>query len=118
MAKILNEIKCDLQFLRDHTLQPQWFKVLKVFILLGVLIGYGFLFGLPATLLFTVTFITLMLVVHVIYRTKTNKYTTNWLDFHASEEGEGGKPKRIGKYYYPVVVVNTVIAVIVSQLLA
>ena len=118
MEKILNEIKYDLEFLRSHTLQPKWFKILKVFILLGVFIGYYSLFGLPATILFIATFVILMLVVHFTYRKKTNKYTTSWLDFVVIEEGKEMKPKRIGKYYYPAIAVNTVISVIVSQVLA
>ena len=117
MEKILHEIKYDLNFLRSHTLQPKWFKVFKVFILLGVFIGYYLLFGLPATILFIVTFIILMLVVHFTYRKNTNKYTTSWLDFVVIEEGKETKPKRIGKYYYPAIAVNTIISVIVSQLL-
>ena len=117
MEKILDEIKYDLEFLRSHTLQPKWFKVLKVFILLGAFIGYYFLSGLPATILFIVTFITLMLVVHFTYRKKTTRYTTSWLDF-VVEDGKGMKPKRIGKYYYPAIAVNAVISVIVSQFLA
>ena len=117
MEKMLNEIKYDLEFLQSHTLQPKWFKGLKVFILLGAFIGYYFLFGLPATLLFIVTFFTLMLVVHFTYRKKTKKYTTSWLDFVVTEEGKETKPQRIGKYYYPVVAVNAVISVIVSQVL-
>ena len=117
MAKIWNEIKYDLAFLRDHTLQPKWFKILKVFIVIGVLVGYDLLFGGLATLLFFATFFVLMLIVHFIYRQKTKKYTTSWLDFVLIGEGEERKTKRIGKYYYLAVVVNAMISVIVSQAL-
>ena len=117
MAKILNEIKVDLAFLRDHTLQPKWFKILKVFILIGFLVVYYFLFGGLATLLFFATFFILMLIVHLMYRQKTNKYTTSWLDFVVIGEGEERKTKRIGKYYYLAIVVNAMISVIVSQVL-
>lgn len=117
MEKILNEIKYDLEYLRGHTLQPKWFKVLKVFILLGVVVGYYFLFGLPATILLFATFVILMLVVHFTYRKKTIRYTTSWLDFVVIDEGEELKTKRIGKYYYLAVVVNAIISVIVSQVL-
>ena len=118
MEKILNEIKYDLEFLRSHALRPKWFKILKIFILLGVFIRCFFLFGLPETILFIATFVTLMLVVHFSYRKKTNGNTTRWLDFVIIEDGKEIKPKRIGKYYYPAIAVNTVISVIVSQLLA
>ena len=117
MAKILSEIKYDLAFLREHTLQPKWFKILKVIILIGVLVGYDFLFGGLATFLFFATFFVLMLIVHLTYRKKTNKYTTSWLDFVVVNEGGERKTKRIGKYYYLAVVVNAMISVVVSQVL-
>lgn len=117
MAKILDEIKVDLEFLRGHTLQPKWFKILKVFILVGVGVGYDLLFGWKATLLFLATFFLLMLGVHFAYRIKTKKYTTSWLDFVVIEEGGERRMKRIGKYYYTAIVVNAVLAVMVSQLL-
>jgi len=117
MTKQIEEIKFDLSYFKSHTLQPKWFKILKLFILLGVLIGYYFLFGLKATILFFVTFFSLMLIVHFTYRIKTNKYTTSWLDFVVIQEGEELKTKRIGKYYYSAVIVNGIIALIFSQVL-
>ena len=116
MSNLLNEIKHDLNFLKSHTLQPKWFKILKVFILIGFLVGYYFLFGLTATVLFFITFISLMLVVHFTYRIKTKKFTTNWLDFIVIDDGEH-KKKRIGKYYYPAIGVNMIISFIVSLVL-
>jgi uncharacterized membrane protein YfcA len=117
MRNLIDEIKYDLNFLKSHTLQSKWFKILKVFILIGFFVGYYFLFGLTATILFGVIFISLMLVVHFTYRIKTNKYTTNWLDFIVvGDSGERGT-KRIGKYYYPVVIVNAIISFVVSQVL-
>ena len=115
MPKWIDEIKYDLGFLKSHTLQPQWFKIVKIFILLFLLAGYYFLFGLPKTLLFFVTFIFLMSIVHFVYRSKTKKYTKNWLDFVVNKDGK--EPKRIGKYYYPVIILNATIAFIISQLL-
>lgn len=117
MTKLNDEIKYDLSFLKSHTLQPKWFKILKVFILLGFLAGYYILFGLIATSLFFAIFSFLMTVVHFTYRSKTNKYTTSWLDFEVVEEDQEIKPKRIGKYYYPVVIVNAIISFVVSQVL-
>lgn len=32
MSKLLAEIKHDLNFIKSHTLQPRWFKVLKIFV--------------------------------------------------------------------------------------
>jgi uncharacterized membrane protein YfcA len=117
MTKLIEEIKYDLSYLKSHTLQPKWFKVLKVFILLGILVGYWFLFGLTATILFFVTFFILMLIVHFAYRIKTNKYTKPWLDFVVIEDGKELKTERIGKYYYSAVIVNTIISLIVGQAL-
>ena len=117
MRNLLDGIKYDLNFLKSHTLQPKWFKILKVFILIGFPVGYYFLFGLTATILFLVTFISLMLVVHFTYRIKTNKFTTNWLDFIVIGDSEEQKTKRIGKYYYPAIILNAIISFIVSQVL-
>ena len=33
MAKLLREVLYDLRFIRSHALQPKWWKVLKVFVL-------------------------------------------------------------------------------------
>jgi len=117
MGKIWNEIQYDLEFLGGHTLQPQWFKVVKVFILVGVGVGYHLLFGWLATLLFFAMFVLLMLGVHFAYRIKTKKYTTTWLDFVVYEQDGERKMKRIGKFYYGAIAVNALIAVIVSQVL-
>jgi hypothetical protein len=117
MMKLIEEIKYDLSYLKSHTLQPKWFKILKVVILLGVLVGYYSLFGLAATILFFFTFFSLMLIVHFAYRIKTKKYTTSWLDFVVIMEGEEIKTKRIGKCYYSAVIVNAIISLIVSQVL-
>jgi hypothetical protein len=117
MTKLIDEIKYDLNFLKSHTLQPKWFKILKIFILLGFLAGYYFLFGLMATMLFFAAFIFLMLVVHFAYRIKTKKYTISWLDFVVIEDGGEQKPQRIGKYYYPAIIVNAILAFIICQVL-
>ncbi len=115
MQKWIDEIKYDLNFLKSHTLQPQWFKIVKVFILFFLFAGYYSLFGLNKTILFFATFIFLMLIVHFIYRSKTKKYTRSWLDFVVNEDGV--EPQRIGKYYYPVIILNAAIAFVISQLL-
>ncbi len=115
MPKWIDEIKYDLNFLKSHTLQPQWFKIVKVFILIFFLAGYYSLFGLNKTILFFAVFIFLMLIVHFTYRSKTKKYTVSWLDFVVNQKG--AEPQRIGKYYYPAIILNVAIAFIISQLL-
>ena len=97
MGKLANGIKYDLDFLKSHTLQPKWYKVLKVFILGGFLLGYYFIFGLAKTVLFFACFVSFALVIHFTYRIKTRKYTQSWLDF-VVDETQDGKPNRIGKY--------------------
>ena len=117
MARLVDEIKLDLSYLRSHTLQPEWFKIVKVFILLGLLVGYAYLFGPARTALFFVAFIVLSLVVHFAYRTNTKKWTQSWLDFVVVEEDGETRTKRIGKFYYSAVVINFILAVVISQVL-
>ncbi len=115
MAKLLDEIKYDLSYLRSHTLQPQWFKVLKLFILLGVLAGYTYLFEWAATLMFFICFMFLGIILHLTYRAKTEKFTRSWLDFVVFEENGALKTKRIGKFYYSAVAMNALLAFLASQ---
>ena len=37
MPKLIEAIISDLKFIRSHTLQPKWYKILKVFLLLVLL---------------------------------------------------------------------------------
>jgi hypothetical protein len=118
MSKVINEIKDDLSFIKSHTLQPQWYKVFKIFMILGFLAGYFYLFGILKTILFFVIFILLSLIVHLIYRVNTNKWTRSWLDFVVAEENGEIKAERIGKFYYMAIVVNTLLSLVISQALA
>jgi hypothetical protein len=117
MSKLLHEIKVDLSFIKSHTLQPKWFKVLKVLILLGVCFGYYRLFGLAKTVAFFATFFFLMLLVHLVYRAKTNTWKQSWLDFVVVEENGEIKAKSIGKFYYAAVVLSALLALVLSQML-
>jgi len=116
MGKIGEEIKYDLNFLRSHTLQPKWYKILKIFILLGFLLGFYFLFALARTALFFACFVAFTLVIHFTYRIKTKKYTQNWLDFRLEKDADG-KPKRIGKYYYSAVILSAILSFVLSLVL-
>ena len=118
MSKVKNEIKDDLNFIKSHTLQPQWYKVFKVFMILGFLVGYFYLFGILKTILFFAVFILLSSVVHMIYRVNTDKWTRSWLDFVVTEEDGEIKAERIGKFYYMAIAVNVVISLVISQVLA
>jgi hypothetical protein len=114
--KLVNEVKYDVSYIKSHSLQPKWFKVLKVFIIVGFLIGYCFLFGLAVTGLFFAAFVLLSAVVHLVYRAKTNKMTQSWLDF-VVEEKDGQRTERIGKFYYAAIVINAILSCLISQLL-
>jgi len=115
MSKLLEAIKTDANFIKSHTLQPQWWKVLKVFIVLGFLVGYGLLFGVRRTVIFLAIFLFLSLLLHLLYRVNTNTWTESWLDFVVEERDGEIKGKSIGPHYYVAIVCNTILAVIVSQ---
>ena len=117
MRKIIQEIINDAKFIKDHELQPGWYKILKVFLIAGLIVGHFLLYGLVKTLVFFSCFFTLSLVVHIIYRINTHKFTQSWLDFIVELEDGISKPKRIGIYYYLAVVINGIISFVVSQLL-
>ena len=114
---MLNEIVYDAKFIKGHTLQPQWYKILKVFLLVGFLVGFFFLFGGKKTLLFCGIFFSLSLIVHMVYRIKTNKFTQSWLDFKVSDNNGQLEYQRIGIYYYLAIIINGGLAILVSQLL-
>lgn len=116
MSWLLNEIKHDLNFIKSHTLQPQWYKLLKIFIILGFMVGYYFLFGILKTVLFFAAFFSLALLVHLTYRIKTSRWTQNWLDFVVIEENGEIRAESIGKFYYLSIGINAMLSLVVSQL--
>ncbi len=118
MPDLLRAVKDDVRFVRSHTLQPKWYKYGKILLLVGGLAAYGWLFGVRKLAVFFAVFMILSLGVHLLYRTKTNKYTRSWLDFVVAEADGVRKPTRIGAWYYTFVVCNALIALAVSQLLA
>ena len=117
MAKLLDEFKYDLSYLKSHTLQPTWFKIVKIFILFGFLVGYTCLFGLMKTLVFFAVFVFLSFLVHLVYRFKTNKWKQSWLDFVVVEENGVMKTKRIGKFYYSAIALNAILSLVISHAL-
>ena len=117
MTKLLDEIKYDMSFIKSHTLQPRWFKIAKIFILFGFLVGYTCLFGWIKTVLFFAALIFLSLIVHLVYRVKTNKWKQSWLDFVVIEENGERKTNRIGRFYYSAVAFNVVLSLVISQVL-
>ncbi len=117
MTKLLDEIRYDLSYLKSHTLQPPWFKIAKVLILLVFLVGYTYLFGWIKTLVFFAVFFLLSTVVHLVYRSNTNRWTQSWLDFVVVGENGKTKTKHIGKFYYLAVIPNVILSLVISQVL-
>ena len=115
MKNLFREIAYDAQFLKGHKLQPAWWKVAKVFILLGVIIGFVVLFGWQRAAVFVVVFMLLNLIVHMTYRIKTEKFTRNWMDFIVVADAQRGEKPSIGPLYYSWSLLNAVIAFLVSQ---
>lgn len=105
-----------MDFIRGHTLQPQWYKILKVFLLLAGLAGYSFFFGWKRTLIFSLIFFGLASLVHLTYRAKTQKFTRSWLDFEVTEQEGRLQYRPIGKYYYLAVISSLLLAFLLSQL--
>ena len=117
MKEILNEIIFDAGFIKDHTLQPGWYKILKVFLILGFLIGYYFLFGGQKLLVFCLIFFSCALIIPFTYRTMTKRYTRSWLDFKVTEIDGKLEYQRIGIFYYLMVSASLALAIIVSLFL-
>jgi hypothetical protein len=117
MNKLIEEIKVDLHFIQSHTLQPKWYKIAKVFVLLGLIGGYYLLFGFAKTLVFILSFIFLSAIVHFVYRIQTRRWKQSWLDFVVNEENGEMKYKRIGKFYYSTIIINAILSFIASQTL-
>lgn len=117
MKKIKDEVVYDAKFIRGHTLQPGWYKILKIFIIMGAIGSYKYFGGWAKAAVFVALFLSLSLVMHFTYRIKTKKYTQSWLDFKVREENGKLVYKRIGVYYYSAVILFAVIAFAVSQML-
>jgi uncharacterized membrane protein len=118
MTRLIKEVQDDARFIQSHTLQPKWYKTLKVFILLGFLLGYSAWGGWVKTLIFLVSFLIFGLVIHLVYRVQTHKWQRSWLDFVVVEENGQAKPKSIGKFYYTAVLASAVLSFLISQTMA
>ena len=117
MKNLLSEISYDAKFVKGHKLQPAWYKILKFFILLGVICAFVWLFGWRRTGVFVVFFFLLSLIVHMTYRIKTRKFTQNWMDFVIVEDKEKNLKQGIGAVYYAWVILNAAIAFVLSQVI-
>jgi hypothetical protein len=117
MGRLLEGILYDAKFIRDHKLQPGWYKFLKVVLLVGAAVAYALVFGWKKATVFVAVFLLLSLVVHYTYRAKTDRFTRSWLDFRVREEGGKVVAEGIGGFYYLAIVSNATIALAASQLL-
>jgi hypothetical protein len=114
---LLDEISYNVKFVKGHTLQPVWYKGLKFFILLVVIGGFIWLFGWRRAIVFTVAFLLLSLLIHMTYRIKTRRFARNWMDFMIVEDKDKNIKQGIGLIYYIWVILNTMIAFIMSQVI-
>ena len=111
------EIKKDIEFLKKHTLQPKWWKITKVFVLLGSLVLIYFIFGIIKTIIWISIILMLGTIVHFTYRIKTHTYTKSWMDFKVKEVEGKRTYGRIGFFYYSLIVFIFLIATVVILLL-
>jgi hypothetical protein len=109
---IIKEIKNDINFLKKHTLQPAWWKITKIFVLLGSLIIIFFIFGILKTIIWFSIVLILGVIIHFVYRIKTHTYTKSWMDFKVIEKEGKLTYGRIGFFYYTLVVIMFLIATI------
>ncbi len=116
MPNPFKEIRDDASFIKSHTLQPQWYKILKVFLILGYLGTHFLFYGLRKTLIFSGLFFILSILVHMLYRVKTEKFTNSWLDFNVTEKNGQLEYERIGIYYYSFILFNIVLSLIVAHM--
>jgi hypothetical protein len=113
---LIKEIKEEVNFIKKHTLQPAWWKITKIFILLGSLIIIFYIFGLLKTIIWFSIVIILGVIIHFIYRIKTHIYTKSWMDFKVIEKEGKLTYGRIGFLYYTLVIIIFSIATIIILL--
>jgi hypothetical protein len=110
----LKDLKKDIEFIKGHRLQPAWFKIMKIFVLAGIITVYVLLLGPLKTIVWLIVFLGLAAIVHFSYRAGTRVFTRSWLDFQVVEKKTGREFKRIGPYYYIFVLTSFAIATVVA----
>jgi len=110
---IITKISYDIKFIKNHTLQPRWWKIFKIFLLCGMITAVFFIFGTLKTFIWLSTVIILSLIVHIIYRIKTNAFTKTWMDFKVKESNGKLVYGRIGWLYYSIVIVIFISATLI-----
>ena len=90
---------------------------MKSVVLIGFQAGCFILFGGLNTVVFPTVFLSLSLLLRIVYRVKTDRWGKSWLDFVVVEYGIIVQPKSIGKYYDSAVFLNVVISLGISRIL-
>jgi hypothetical protein len=101
--KIGDNLKEDIEFLKGHTLQPEWWKAAKIFLLLACLLSIYFTLGIVKAIIWIAIVIVSATMVHFTYRIKTRFYTRSWMDFKTKEIDGIRTYGRIGFLYYSLV---------------
>ena len=114
---MIKEIKKDINFIKKHTLQPTWWKITKIFVLLGSLIIVFNIFGLLKTIIWFSIILILGVIIHFMYRIKTHTYTKSWMDFKVMEKEGKLIYGRIGFLYYTLVIIIFLIATTIILLI-
>jgi uncharacterized membrane protein HdeD (DUF308 family) len=114
MKNIWEGIISDAKYIRDHELQPKWYKIFKTFLVLVGAYAFFQVFGGRKTLVFLGCFFTLGLVLHLVYRINTRQFTQTWLDFVIEDVDGELKTKPIGIYYYLAILVNLILSFLAS----
>lgn len=114
---IIKEIQKDTLFIKNHTLQPSWFKIAKVFVLLGIVLVLFLILGFMKTIIWFLIFLLLGLIVHLIYRIKSHNYSKSWMDFEVKEVAGKLIYGRIGFLYYSLVIIMILLSTIAVVLM-
>jgi len=114
---IIKEIKKDINFIKKHTLQPAWWKITKIFVLLGSLMIIFYIFGIVKTIIWFSIVLILGIINHFMYRIKTHAYTKLWMDFKVMEKEGKLIYGRIGLLYYTIVIIIFLIATMIILLI-
>jgi hypothetical protein len=84
---------------------------------LGILLVLFFILGFMKTIIWFSVFLVLGVIVHFMYRIKTDRYTRSWMDFKVKEVEGKRVYERIGFLYYSLVLIIFLLSTITVFLL-
>lgn len=117
MKNVLKEVAFDANYIKNHNLQPKWWKYGKIVFILAGLAAYGYIFGGQKTTVLVVVLLGLATGLHMLYRINTKKFTQSWLDFRVRKENGRLITEPIGKCYYMAVIIIIAISIVISQII-